>query len=219
MVWTEVGPAWREAFQLAWEGFLAGSPPVGAVVVGPDGSVVARGRSRRAEAGGPPNQLAGSRLAHAEVNALAQLPVDLHAGLRLLVTLEPCVLCAAAVATAHVPQVSFAGEDPMWRFVGDLRDFHPVLTQRWFTTDGPMTGPLGAWASLLPLIERLGRDPTGVRIDEYRATTPALFELAHTLIADGAVDDLRTRTLDDALGQIWPDLTEVASAQPAAPGV
>jgi tRNA(Arg) A34 adenosine deaminase TadA len=77
--WDEVAPAWREAFELAWQAYVAGSPPVGAVVVDGDGTVVARGRSRRAERHAPANQLAGSRLAHAELNALAALPTDQHA--------------------------------------------------------------------------------------------------------------------------------------------
>jgi tRNA(adenine34) deaminase len=79
-MWRDVHAAWRQAFELAWESFVAGSPPVGAVVVAPDGSVVARGRSRRSESMAPHNQLAGSRLAHAEVNALAQLSPDQHDG-------------------------------------------------------------------------------------------------------------------------------------------
>ena len=80
--WEELPSPWLQAFELAWESYRAGSPPVGAVVLGPDGAVVARGRSRRSEGAGsaPPNHLAGSRLAHAEINALAQLPVDHHAG-------------------------------------------------------------------------------------------------------------------------------------------
>ena len=48
--WTTLPMAWRVAFELAWESLLAGSPPVGAVVVGPNGEIVGRGRSRRAEA-------------------------------------------------------------------------------------------------------------------------------------------------------------------------
>jgi tRNA(Arg) A34 adenosine deaminase TadA len=205
-IWADVGPVWREAFELAWEAFAAGSPPIGAVVLGPDGSVVARGRSRRAEQRAPHNQLAGSRLAHAEVNALAQLGEHEHAGYELYVTMEPCFLCAAAIAIARVPRVAFAGEDPMWRFVTDLGDLHPVLAERWYTSVGPMTGPLAAWATLLPIVERLSRRPDGPRLDAYRSTVPNLVDLAEDLVANGRAESLARLSLDDALRHLWADL-------------
>ena len=93
--------------RLNWPGshFKAGSPPVGAVLVDRKSEVIARGRSRRGESSGPADQLAGSRLAHAEVTALAQLSIDQHGGLTFYATLEPCFLRAAAVAMSHVPLV------------------------------------------------------------------------------------------------------------------
>ena len=126
--WAQLPAPWHTAFELAWEGLLAGSPPVGAVVVNQTGRVIARGRSRRHEATAPVGQLAGSRLAHAEVNALATLPVDLAEEIWLYVTLEPCYLCTAAAAISHVAGVSFAGSDPMWRFLEDIATFHPGAT-------------------------------------------------------------------------------------------
>src|SRR5881394_1288658 len=119
-----MSPAWRLACELAWESHRRGSPGVGAVIVDEAGRVIARGRSRRCEPPDEPNQLAGNRLAHAEVNALAELAVDQHAGLTMLATLEPCVLCAVATAIAHVPRLMFAGVDPVWRYVHDLPDQH-----------------------------------------------------------------------------------------------
>lgn len=47
----------------------AGNPPVGAVITDAEGTVVALGRSRFHDPDGPPGQLAGTALAHAEVNA------------------------------------------------------------------------------------------------------------------------------------------------------
>jgi tRNA(adenine34) deaminase len=203
-IWRDVHPAWRHTFELSWESFVAGSPPVGAVVVAPDGSVVARGRSRRGETTAPRNQLAGSRLAHAEVNALAQLRPDQHEGYELYVTLEPCVLCAAAIATALVQRVSFAGEDPLWRFVGGMRELHPVLRDRWYVSSGPLDGVLGAWAALLPLVDRLARDPAGDRVEAYRAALPELVALAGRLVADGVDVELRKLSLDDAMRAVQP---------------
>ena len=209
-LWAGVDPPWREAFALAWEAYQAGSPPVGAVVVGPDSRVVARGRSRRAERSGPPNQLYGSRLAHAEVNALAQLDVDQHTRCRLYVTLEPCLLCWAAISIARIPEVCFAGEDPMWRFLGDLGDSHAALADRRFTTVGPLAGLLGAWSSLLPLVDRLLRDPTGIRVDHFRTSLPALAELADRLVSDGRAKSMTEMTMSQALASVWDDLQSLA---------
>jgi tRNA(adenine34) deaminase len=213
-IWDGVGDPWREAFELAWESYQAGSPPVGAVVVGPDARVVARGRSRRAETAAPANQLAGSRLAHAEVNALAQLDVDQHAGHELFVTLEPCLLCWAAISIARVPKVRFAGQDPMWQFLGQISGSHPVLADRAYTVTGPLPGPMGTWATLLPLLERLERDPTGLRVDHFRRSVPTLVELARQMVADGTAQGLAAMCLDDAIHEVWDDLQTTPSVRP-----
>ena len=52
------GP-WHLPFELAWEALRAGSRPVGAVLYGPEGNVVAAGRNRSREPDAPPGQLAG----------------------------------------------------------------------------------------------------------------------------------------------------------------
>jgi len=210
--WEELPSPWLQAFELAWESYRAGSPPVGAVVLGPDGAVVARGRSRRSEGAGsaPPNHLAGSRLAHAEINALAQLPVDHHAGHELYVTLESCLLCWAAIRIARVPLVHFAGQDPQWRFLGQLAGPQPALVDRATSMDGPMAGPFGAWATLLPLVERLWRDPTGIRIDHFRQSVPALVDLAEQIVSDGTAARFIGWTQQEALASIWDDLAAAA---------
>jgi hypothetical protein len=69
-----------------------------------------------------------------------------------------------------------------------------------------MDGLLGAWAALLPLVDRLVRDPTGRRVDEYRAAAPHLVELAHRLVADGTASALRRVSLDEALEAVGPQL-------------
>jgi tRNA(adenine34) deaminase len=71
--WAALAQPWQLAFELAWEALQAGSVQVGAVVVDPGGGLVTQGRSRSTEPTGPSGQLAGTCLAHAEVNALAGL--------------------------------------------------------------------------------------------------------------------------------------------------
>ena len=95
--WDALSSSWKMAFSLAWESLQAGSPPIGAVVVDRDQRIVSQGRSRRHEAVAPRGQLAGSRIAHAEINALAAVAIEAH-GLTLLTTLQSCLVRAWAAA-------------------------------------------------------------------------------------------------------------------------
>ncbi|MEV1329654.1 nucleoside deaminase [Micromonospora costi] len=92
--------------------------PVGAVVYGPDGSELATGRNER--------ELTGDPTAHAEVLALRRAAERLGRwrldGCTLVVTLEPCTMCAGAVALARVSTVVFGAWEPKTGAVGSLWD-------------------------------------------------------------------------------------------------
>jgi tRNA(adenine34) deaminase len=92
--------------------------PIGAVVLDVDGAVVGRGRNRR-EADGDPT-------AHAEVLALRQA-ADARGewrltGCTLVVTLEPCTMCAGAVVLSRVDRLVFGAHDDKAGAVGSLWD-------------------------------------------------------------------------------------------------
>ena len=92
--------------------------PVGAVVVGSDGQVVGRGHNVREAEGDP----AG----HAEIRALQSAAAALGqwrlSDCTLVVTLEPCTMCAGAVVLARVSRLVFGAEDPKAGAVGSLWD-------------------------------------------------------------------------------------------------
>ncbi len=96
----------------------SGDVPVGAVVVGPDGAVLGRGRNVREAEGDPTG--------HAEVRALRDAAAELGewrlAGCTLVVTLEPCTMCAGALVLARVDRLVFGAEDPKAGAVGSLWD-------------------------------------------------------------------------------------------------
>lgn len=81
--------------------------PVGAILVDPDGNIVASAHNER-EASGDPT-------AHAELLAIQR--VGKQSGhwrlsdLTLVVTLEPCVMCAGAIVAARIPKVIFGAFD------------------------------------------------------------------------------------------------------------
>ncbi|WP_210527225.1 nucleoside deaminase [Rubellimicrobium arenae] len=87
---------------------LRNEVPVGAVVVGPDGRVVALAGNRTRELNDP--------TAHAEMLALrmacAARGSERLVGHSLWVTLEPCPMCAAAIGFARIGRLYFGAEDP-----------------------------------------------------------------------------------------------------------
>jgi tRNA(adenine34) deaminase len=92
--------------------------PVGAVVVGPDGTVIAGGTNAR-EAEADPT-------AHAEVVALRAAGRALGSwrldGCTLVVSLEPCAMCAGALIAARVDRVVFGAWDPKAGACGSVFD-------------------------------------------------------------------------------------------------
>jgi len=92
--------------------------PVGAVILDEAGTVLARARNRR-EADRDP-------VAHAEIVAIRQAALALGqwrlTGLTLVVTLEPCTMCAGAVTAARLDRVVYGATDPKAGAAGSLWD-------------------------------------------------------------------------------------------------
>ena len=85
-----------------------GEVPVGAVLVDPSGTVVARAGNRTRERADP--------TAHAEIEviraACAEAGSERLPGYDLYVTLEPCAMCAAAIAAARIARLYYGASDP-----------------------------------------------------------------------------------------------------------
>jgi tRNA(adenine34) deaminase len=94
----------------------AGDVPVGCVVLGPDGVVLARRHNEREAASDP--------TAHAEILALRDAAAKLGswrlAGCTMVVTLEPCPMCAGALVAGRVATVVFGAADPKAGACGSL---------------------------------------------------------------------------------------------------
>ena len=106
------------ALELAREAYAHGEVPVGAVVVGPDGSVLDRGRNRRQES--------GDATAHAEVEAIREACKALGdwrlSGCTLYVTLEPCPMCTGAIINARIPTLVFGAREALSGSCGSVID-------------------------------------------------------------------------------------------------
>lgn len=96
------------ALQQARAAAARGEVPVGAVLVAPDGTVIAQaGNETRAR---------HDPTAHAEVlvlrEACALLKTERLAGFDLYVTLEPCPMCAMAISSARIARLYYGASDP-----------------------------------------------------------------------------------------------------------
>ncbi|MDO7880847.1 tRNA adenosine(34) deaminase TadA [Antiquaquibacter soli] len=100
-----------------------GDVPVGAVVVDDAGRAVGAGRNLREHTGDP--------TAHAEVVAIREAAASVGSwrldGLTLVVTLEPCVMCAGAVLQSRITRVVFGAWDEKAGAAGSV---HDVLRDR-----------------------------------------------------------------------------------------
>jgi tRNA(adenine34) deaminase len=92
--------------------------PVGAVVVDAAGKVVGRGHNVR-EAEGDPTGHAEVRALRAAAEAVGEWRLT---GCTLVVTLEPCTMCAGALVLARVDRLVYGAEDPKAGAVGSLWD-------------------------------------------------------------------------------------------------
>jgi tRNA(adenine34) deaminase len=96
----------------------SGDVPVGAVIVSSSGEIIAKGRNQR--------ELSGDPTAHAEIVAIreaAQLLGDWRLNeYTLVVSLEPCVMCAGAIQAARLSRVVFGAWDEKVGASGSLYD-------------------------------------------------------------------------------------------------
>ena len=187
---------WSEVYDLMWEAYLSGSIPVGAVVADGEGAIVSRGRNRIFDAAHA-GQLAGTRLGHAEVNALIGLTSQrTYDELTLFTALEPCHLCLAAATTSRVGRISYAAVDLYGGAVGkllpseDMR-VHPLVVE------GPLAGAEGRFPELLHVRHMLWRVPGSNVVRLYRALRPDLVALAEHLPAPP-----EATTLADAFARV-----------------
>jgi tRNA(adenine34) deaminase len=108
----------HEALLLARAAADIGDPPVGAVVVDDAGAIIGRGHNQR--------ESSADATAHAEVLAIREASTVRGqwrlSGCTLVVTLEPCTMCAGAIVLARLDRVVFGADDPKAGAVGSLWD-------------------------------------------------------------------------------------------------
>jgi tRNA(adenine34) deaminase len=111
-------PAMRLALEQASGRSDGADVPVGAVVLDPAGAVVGCGRNRR-EADGDPTAHAEIVAMRAAAGTLGRWRLD---GCTLVVTLEPCTMCAGAVTSARISRLIYGAADARAGAAGSLWD-------------------------------------------------------------------------------------------------
>lgn len=120
MTWTNssADEAMGQALVLAREATELGDVPVGAIVLDPDGVVIGTGFNTREGEGDPTG--------HAEMNAIraaAKVVGEWRLeGCTLVVTLEPCTMCAGAIVVSRLERLVFGAFDDKAGAVGSLWD-------------------------------------------------------------------------------------------------
>jgi tRNA(Arg) A34 adenosine deaminase TadA len=201
--WDRLEEGWQVAFLQSWAAFCHKSFPVGSALVGSDGSVLASGRNRVFDPG--EEALSGSLLAHAEIASLSRLSVDeRHDDVTLFTTLEPCVYCMGAVVVSRVGTVRYAGVDLYGGAAGLPLDLNPQTGRYPLRVEGPLTGPYGTWAAVLPLVFLLSADRWRRVVDHVGRADPRLLETARRVGGLESLLDPKSISLAAALDEAWP---------------
>ena len=149
--------AMGRALALAQQAAAEGDVPVGAVVLDAEGRVIGEGRNRREDDGDP--------LAHAEVLAMRQAAADARrawnlADCTLVVTLEPCPMCAGACLQTHyrAHRVRARGT-PSWAPAARCGTFRAIRTSAIAPRSSAVSGRGSArpfWGSFLRAVAEGG---------------------------------------------------------------
>ena len=205
--WRALERPWQAAFEEAWASWRAGCFGIGAVLAGDDGTVVARGRNRVLEqAGGESHSLRESLIAHAEMNAFLDFPIERGTadGLTLFTTMQPCLMCMSTAVMLRVREIRFATDDAMFEGITEALASAPYCMERMPVMVGPLPGKLATFALLLPLAFSRTWTPRGRWSRRYAEAHPELTSIADEILASG-----RLRQFDGplaALEALWDEL-------------
>ena len=198
----------RLAFELAWQSVCAGSLGIGAVVTRADLSIVTTGRNRLFETDPGDDHLAGTSLAHAELNALAKLRWGGHQNEHLVLwtTLQPCLQCLGAIRLAPINEVRILAPDPLFRGVEGIRHVTEFVGRSW---PDVIQDEVDEWSVLSLLFPTHAAAYWGAGTDGWQSVLPATSGLAVDLARTGELVDMATRRVDIAVlaAALWDRLT------------
>lgn len=191
----------QEAMRQAWASIRAGSLGIGAAAMSEAGNLIVGGRNRINEKDPGDDVLAGTSLAHAEMNVLAKLPYRAHESVALHTTLQPCVQCLGAIRLSSVTQVEVLAPDPLFRGVEKMRDLTPFMSRNWPTIEQRPVDEWSAFALLYPSYHMRTHPSLGA---PWQESLPMVWDLVHAVEANGGFPD--ASSVVDAAASIWDEL-------------
>jgi|GEM_PF-1261496 len=201
-IFADLEPVWVRLAERAWQAHQEGNLGIAALVVDADGAIIAEGQNRVVAESVPTGHLFDTYLAHAEVDALAQLRAGDWLDHTLYTTLEPCLLCAGAAVLTKIGAVRFGAADPLWVGIERLPELNAQVARRWPDRHGPITHEVADVFGLLPMYWGLKASPTGVVARAYESFDPTLLAVARSLIADRRLASWRTLSALDAFTRL-----------------
>jgi tRNA(Arg) A34 adenosine deaminase TadA len=206
----ELAQPWIACLEEAWAAYKAGSLPIGAAYVAPDGAVLLRGRNRMEEPPGGEG-LSGSRVAHAEMDVLRQAPTASFAEMKLgalYTSLEPCPMCFGAALMCGVREIRYAARDG-WAGSANLVAASPYVTSKRMRVTGPE--PMVEAVSLVLLTESSLRraSPRGLEVVQaFAQTDPDAVELGRAWLREDRLqaEARRGTAIQDICRDVWREL-------------
>jgi tRNA(Arg) A34 adenosine deaminase TadA len=219
--WNQLPLGARMAFHQQWMGLAAGGLPCGSSILNLQEQVLAVGRNHVYDL---PVQgdtrtsspLQYTRLAHAELNALALIPTRIDPGLLTLWTTQhPCLMCAAALQFIGIGKVRYIADDP-----SDDSPLETIIATRGNIPYEALGDPL--WWTMSNLLflynsaQQQGEDARNLRMNRQRY--PALVRLALELAKDDALGQLARagKELPQALIPYSASLLQTALEPPSS---
>lgn len=112
-MWNNLERPWQIAFEMAWEAYIVRTIPIGCVIVNSNGEIMSKGRNRIFDKKSS-TLLAGTNMAHAEMDALFGLKESEHPDIRsyiLYTTMEPCPMCFGTMVMMNIRNIHYAAGD------------------------------------------------------------------------------------------------------------
>ena len=112
-MWDGLNKPWQESIKLAWDAYKKGTIPIGCVIVNNEGEIVSKGQNQIYDYTSE-SPLAGTNMAHAEMNALIGFNEIDHPEIKsytLYTTMEPCPMCFGAAVMMNIRNIYYAADD------------------------------------------------------------------------------------------------------------
>lgn len=130
---------WENVFEQVWISYCENSIPIGAIIINPNGEVVAVGRNKIYDKSDDYHHVFYHQLGHAELNALLKVSKHEHPDIEkyiLLTSFEPCPMCLGAFVMSRIKTLYFAGHD-LIAGSSDLINLSEYMKGRNLTIYGP----------------------------------------------------------------------------------